>query len=105
MKKILIILSLILGGTFIVYSQRPGSKTLKIGEQAPDLVHIQKWIKGTPVPAFEKGKVYLVDISETTCPGCIKIIPDLKQIADKFRGKVEVIAVYTRNSSSEFLEK
>jgi thiol-disulfide isomerase/thioredoxin len=106
MKKILIILTLILCVAFPVNAQRPGSKTLKIGDQAPDLVHIQKWIKGTPVPTFEKGKTYLVDISETTCPGCIKIIPDLKRIADKFRGKVEVIAVYvTGNSNSEFLKK
>jgi len=106
MKKILIILTLILCVVFPANAQRPGSKTLKIGDKAPDLVHIQKWIKGTPVPAFEKGKTYLVDISETTCPGCIKIIPELKQIADKFRGNVEVIAVYvTRNSKSEILEK
>jgi len=106
MKKILIILILILGGIFPVSAQRSGSKTLKVGDKAPNLVHIQKWIKGTPIPAFENGKIYLVDISETFCPGCIKIIPDLKNIADKFRGKVEVIAVYvTGNSNSEFLKE
>ncbi|MEN6618125.1 MAG: hypothetical protein ABFC28_01275 [Rikenellaceae bacterium] len=105
MKKILIILSLILGGTFSANAQSTESKTLKIGDKAPNLVNIQKWIKGNPVPEFEKGKVYLIDLTWIACPGCIKIIPDLKEIADKYRGKVEVIAVYVAgNTKPEFLE-
>jgi len=102
----LIILSLILGATFSCYAQNTKSKTLKIGDKAPNLENIQKWIKGEPVPVFEKGKVYLVDISLIACPGCVAIIPNLKQIADKYRGKVEVIAVYVAGSTKpEFLAK
>lgn len=85
---------------------REQNEKLKIGDQAPNLVHIQKWIKGSPVTAFEKGKVYLVDITLIGCPGCVKIIPQLKELADKYRGKVEVIAVYvTGNTTPESLEK
>jgi thiol-disulfide isomerase/thioredoxin len=106
MKKTLILISLILGSTFSLYSQGPESKTLKIGDKAPNLVNIQKWIQGKPVPQFEKGKVYLVDISMIACPGCVKIIPQLKDIADKYRGKVEVIVVYVAGKTApEFLEK
>jgi thiol-disulfide isomerase/thioredoxin len=106
MKKILIILTLILGGNFSVYAQSTESKTLKIGDKAPNFVNIQKWIKGSPVPEFEKGKVYLVDFTWIACPGCVAIIPQLKQIADKYRGKVEVIAVYVAGKTKpEFLTK
>ncbi len=106
MRKILLIISLILGVTFAVNAQSVESKTLKIGDKAPYLVNIQKWIQGKPVPQFEKGKVYLVDISMIACPGCVKIIPQLKDIADKYRGKVEVIVVYVAGKTApEFLEK
>ncbi|OFY41776.1 MAG: hypothetical protein A2X18_10670 [Bacteroidetes bacterium GWF2_40_14] len=106
MKKILIILTLILGASLSNYAQSTESKTLKIGDKAPNLVNIQKWIKGKPVPVFEKGNVYLVDVTMIACPGCVAIIPQLKQIADKYRGKVEVIAVYVAgNTKPEFLAK
>jgi thiol-disulfide isomerase/thioredoxin len=94
------------GGGNRSINAREQKNKLEIGDYAPNLVHIQKWIKGSPVTAFEKGKVYLVDITLTGCPGCVRIIPQLKEIARKYRGKVEVIAVYvTGNTKPESLEK
>ncbi len=105
-KKNLLLIIILLLAIFTANAQKGKSKTLKIGDKAPPLVHIQKWIKGKPVPAFEKGKVYLVDISLIACPGCVSIIPHLKEIANKYRGKVMVVTVYVaKNTKPEFLEK
>ncbi len=105
-KKNLLLIIILLLAIFTANAQKEKSKTLKIGDKAPPLVHIQKWIKGKAVPDFKKGKVYLVDVTLIGCPGCVKIIPYLKEITDKYRGKVEVIAVYVAgNTKPKSLEK
>src|SRR3989339_1700312 len=105
MKKIFIIIMLLTTYTNIASSQDHSGK-IKIGEKAPNLVHIQKWIKGNAVTEFQKGKVYLIDMTLIACPGCVKIIPHLKHIAHKYRDKVEVIAIYVAgNTKPEFIEK
>lgn len=90
MKKILPLLIMLMG-TFKMHAQK---NKIAIGDNAPAL-HIEKWIKGSPVTKFEKGKVYLVDISIIFCPGCIAIIPELTNVSQKYRGKAEVFVVYS----------
>lgn len=57
--------------------------TLKVGSDAPK-IEATKWVKGTEVKSFEKGKVYIVEFWATWCPPCIKSIPHLTEMAKKY---------------------
>lgn len=59
---------------------------------APPL-EIAKWLKGTPVKAFEPGKVYVVEFWATWCPPCIQSIPHLTELQQKFAGKAQFIGI------------
>jgi thiol-disulfide isomerase/thioredoxin len=54
-----------------------------VGETAP-LLRVGTWLKGTPIPQFEKGKVYLIDIWATWCGPCIGGFPHLSELQDKY---------------------
>lgn len=57
----------------------------------------------------QKGKVVLLDFTTTWCPWCIKDIPNLKKISEKYRTqKFEFAAVYIQESAqkvSSFAQK
>jgi thiol-disulfide isomerase/thioredoxin len=65
---------------------------VEIGNSPPRLC-VQQWIKGAPVEHFESGTVYLVAFWNTQSAPAKELIPRLTAIAQKFRGKVEVIGV------------
>jgi len=65
---------------------------LKIGDPAPRL-KTARWLKGTPVPKFEKGKVYVLEFWATWCGPCKAAMPHLSQVAKKFAGKATIIGV------------
>jgi thiol-disulfide isomerase/thioredoxin len=90
MKAIAVIIILIIG---LDYSAFSTSDTLKIGDKAPNL-YIQEWIKGKPIKQFEPGKFYLIEFSAVECAGCRLAIPHLSAIAQKYKGRLEVISVY-----------
>jgi thiol-disulfide isomerase/thioredoxin len=76
------------------------SATLKVGDTAPDL-RIQKWIKGGPIERFEEGKYYLIELSAVGCGPCRLAIPHLSEIARQYKGRVEVVSVYTMESNKK----
>ncbi|NUL81721.1 MAG: redoxin family protein [Armatimonadetes bacterium] len=69
-----------------------GQNTLKVGSAAPKLT-VAKWVKGTPIKQFDKGKTYVVEFWATWCGPCRTSIPHITELAKKHKGKVEVIGV------------
>lgn len=63
---------------------------LNVGDRAPALAG-QKWVKGEPVAAFEKGKVYVVEFWATWCPPCRASIPHLSELQAKFKDKGVIV--------------
>lgn len=61
----------------------PEMPELNIGDQPPAF-KIEHWVKGTPISEFEKGNVYLIDFWATWCGPCIKIMPELTQVQEKY---------------------
>lgn len=59
--------------------------TLKVGDPAPALT-LKKFVKGEPVKAFEKGKVYVVEFWATWCAPCRESIPHLTELQKVYPG-------------------
>jgi thiol-disulfide isomerase/thioredoxin len=57
--------------------------TLGIGDKAPE-IDIAHWLKGEKVPAFESGKIYVMEFWATWCPPCRTSIPHLTELQEQF---------------------
>ena len=82
--------------------------SLAIGDKAPTL-SVEKWVKGSPVEKFEKGKVYVVEFWATWCPPCVASMPHLTELQKKHKEKgLTIIGTTTgdqRGNSLEAVEK
>ncbi|CAN5701396.1 hypothetical protein BH11ARM2_BH11ARM2_06610 [soil metagenome] len=88
MKALSILLACALAGPALAEERT----YLNIGDPAPAL-QPAKWLKGTPVKTFEKGKVYVVEFWATWCGPCKENIPHLTELAKKYQGKVSVSGI------------
>jgi thiol-disulfide isomerase/thioredoxin len=79
--------SMALAQTGVATAPAPAGPELKIGDKAPAL-QVAKWLKGTPVKAFEPGKVYVVEFWATWCGPCKQSIPHLTELQKKYAGRV-----------------
>ncbi len=87
---ILLIISFI---NVIGCKQKPDYHPIKnIGDNVPTL-RVKKWLKGTPVEEFEKGKVYVVEFWATWCAPCKASMPHLSALAKQYKGQVTFIAM------------
>lgn len=59
---------------------------LVVGDPAPPL-DVEAFVKGEPVKAFEKGKVYIVEFWATWCGPCRKAFPHISKIQTDYKGK------------------
>lgn len=90
---------------------RPGAaptavKPLTVGDRAPAF-EIAEWVKGSPVAAFEPGKVYVMEFWATWCGPCRTSMPHLTELQESFKAKgVRVLGISdeSREKVSAFLE-
>ena len=75
------------------------AQELKFGSKAPKL-EVKKFIKGEEVKAFEKGKIYVVELWATWCPPCRDSIPHLTELQKKFKDVTFIgVAVLQKDQS------
>lgn len=89
----------------ILMAEGAAPASLTVGSPAPAL-KVSRWVKGTPVPSLEKGKVYVVEFWATWCGPCRQSIPHLTEMAKKFEGKATFIgvSVWERGNDPQKLE-
>ena len=77
---------------------------LTLGDPAPKLF-VSKWLNGDPVPAFEKGTVYIVDFWASWCGPCRAAMPHMSELNTKYAGKnVVVIGMNVKESTQDIIE-
>lgn len=76
---------------------------MNIGDSAPE-IKVSKWIKGTPVESYERGKIYIVEFWATWCSPCKESIPHLTELAQKYKDKVTIIGIDGAESSKNHEE-
>ena len=79
-----------LGCTFALVAapkDKDAAPTLKVGDPAPALA-VDKWVKGEPVAALQKGTVYVVECWATWCGPCRATIPHLTELQKKYKEAV-----------------
>src|SRR5262245_12902906 len=91
--------------------QPAAGKKLAVGDAPPPL-KAAKWLQGSPVTAFEPGKVYVVEFWATWCGPCIAIMPHVGELQREYRDKgVTVIGFSaadpnnTADKVAEFVKK
>lgn len=84
--------TLLLGGAKPLNAQ-----TLTVGSKAPALA-IEHWISDgngafSQITTFKPGKIYVVEFWATWCGPCLKAMPHLAELQEKYKNKIQFISV------------
>lgn len=88
--------------TSATYNDNPAE--LNIGDPAPPLP-VREWLKGEPVPRFEKGRVYVIELWATWCIPCKAAMPHLSDLARQYKDRVTIIGVDVKEKKTTAMEK
>jgi len=88
---------------FIAGANWTSAQDLVIGSKAPKL-EVQKFVKGEPVKAFEKGKTYVIDLWGTWCPPCREAIPHLSKLQKKYKDVIFIGVALLQEDPDEVTE-
>jgi len=97
-KKTLLISTIALGLGLGWSTAMAGGKSLKVGDQLPDLKSFQ--LQGE-LPADLKGKVILLDFWASWCGPCKESFPAMEQLHKKYAGKGLVILAVNVDENAE----
>ncbi len=79
-----------------------------LGGPAPSLKEAV-WIKGGPLPDFEPGRIYVVDLWATWCKPCLESMPALHKLETQYKNQVTFVALSIwdpeKSRVVEFVEK
>lgn len=67
-------------------------------------INVIKRARGYEFPEY-RGKVILLEMFGKDCPHCINQLPSMKKIRNKYRGRVEVIAIQSQDRMSKFVAR
>lgn len=87
----------------ISFSQA-SEELLNIGSKAPE-IQAAKWVKGTPLSGFVKGKIYVMEFWATWCGPCKAAMPHLSELARKYKDRVSVTGVDVLESGEDITRK
>jgi len=66
--------------------------TLNVGDPAP-AIKAARWLKGSPIEAFKKGEIYVLEFWATWCGPCKDAMPHITEMAKNLAGKVTFIGM------------
>jgi thiol-disulfide isomerase/thioredoxin len=70
----------------------PDSNVLNVGDKIPALKY-DKWLKGTPITNYKKGRLYIFEFWATWCGPCRMAMPHLSEVAAKYKDKLTVVGI------------
>jgi thiol-disulfide isomerase/thioredoxin len=92
--KVSLFLLIVLFTEFCGAQSQSKSPTLAVGDSKSDLSAF-RWMKGTGITHFQKGKIYLVEFGATWCIPCRRTIPHLIDLQEKMKDSLTVISIFT----------
>lgn len=103
MRKVIAALLLVAvsaAGGFAQEKKDEKKAKLGVGDAAPPLTKVTTWMNGSPVAAFEKDKVYVLEFWATWCGPCIAAMPHLSELQTQLKGKGLVVIGMTNKDDN-----
>jgi thiol-disulfide isomerase/thioredoxin len=77
--------------------------TLVRGDQAPS-IKIMKWLRGSGIKEFKKGRVYVMEFGGVDCAPCRMSIPHLSELNKKYKDRATIISVFIYENGTQHVD-